>query len=265
MTDFIESGDPQAMRAKSYPIATSLYACFGLFALSSACNGESELESRSYIAPLDGQTAWPLDLPLQVKSSEIEVPPDYDAPPTLRVYDLTTGGEIEGTVLSEDTGLTFVPHRDWLPRRRYIWNLDPVTSVPHGPDLSVPLDLDGVATFETDDPLKLLAGGVDESDRMCLVFSRVILPQDGGCCDITINDIALEEPFFEILSQSSIGEPYPLLAGDTGVDIICVSSDTPIAAGASLRLWWGDEGPWKIDLQAATANDLIVGLRRGNW
>ena len=138
--------------------------------------------------------------------------------------------------------------------------------MPHGPDLTFPENLIGTAVFDTTSRLKMLNGGVSADGRTCVVFSRPIDPQtDSGTLRLTVNDIEVESPLYSLLSADDIGVTFDLDPDDPGVSVVCITSPTPIAAGASLRLWWGANGPWRIDLLQATPDELVERLRWSDY
>ena len=244
---------------------TPLLACYLM-----ACTGDQVTE-RPFIAPLDGQTNYPTDLPIRVVSSEIDIPNDYPIPELIRVSRLdvvcdddSDCGNVPGNVVFDRDGLTFYPNSDWRPNRRYAWKVAPPNAVAHGPDLVFPDHLIGTAVFDTTPRLKLLNGGVDADGRTCMVFSRPIGEDDSGTLRVTVNDIEIEDAVFSLLGPNDLGPGYDLDPDDPGVSVVCLETDSPIDAGASLRLTWGSNGPWKIDLIAATPDELVESLRRGN-
>ena len=238
--------------------------------LSTACGGDN-VSDRPFIAPLDGQTNYPTNLPIRVVSSEIDIPDDYPIPDLIRVSRLdvvcdddTDCGNVPGNIILDKNGVTFYPNSEWRPNRRYAWKVAPPTAVPHGPDLIFPDHLTGTAVFDTTPRLKLLNGGVDADGRTCMVFSRPIGEDDSGTLRVTVNDIEIEDAVFSLLGPDDLGPGYDLDPDDPGVSVVCLKTESPIDAGASLRLTWGANGPWKVDLQSATPDELVETLRRGN-
>jgi len=219
----------------------------------------------AFIAPLDGQTGYPTGLPITVTSDRIDLPDDYLTPDLIRVSDLDTGAEIVGNLTFSDDGVQFVPNQDWRTNRRYIWTIDPPIPVPHGPELDFPDHLIGTAIFDTSKRLKLLNAGVDAEGNTCMVFSRTITSDDSGTLRVTVNDIEVEDAIYSILEPASVGNQYTLQPDDEGVSVVCFQTALPIDSGASLRLWWGNEGPWRVDLIDATPDELVRILRRGNY
>lgn len=220
---------------------------------------------RPFIAPLNGQTNYPTTLPLRVVSSDIDIPEGYPLPDIIRVTNADNGLPVEGNISVQSDGIVFTPNDDWRPNRRYVWNVDLPNGVPHGPEVQLPEHLRGVAVFDTTLRIKMLMAGVDESERTCAVFSRPVDQQtDAGTLRVTINDIEIEDALFQALTAADLGPPYPLDDDDPGVSVICFTTNTPVTEGASLRLWWGSNGPWRMDLVSATPDELVELLRRGN-
>jgi hypothetical protein len=224
-----------------------------------------KLIQRDFIAPLDGQTNFPTDLPIRVVSSLIDIPDGYPIPELIQVTNADNGLPVPGNITIDSTGLTFTPNNDWRPNRRYVWNIEAPRAVPHGPELVFPDNLLGAAVFDTTPRLKMLIGGVDADSRTCAVFSRPVNNEtDAGTLRVTVNDIEIEDAVFSELAPGEIGPGYPLDPSDPGVSVVCMTTSSPITAGASFRLWWGSNGPWRVDLLDATPDELIEILRRGN-
>jgi hypothetical protein len=250
-----------------------LYPLTALFCgLLGACEQEAPAGLLPFIAPLDGQTHYPIDLPLRVVSAGIDIPNDYPIPDLIRVSRLDvvcdddpTCGLVSGNIVLDSHGITFTPNDGWRPNRRYAWKVAAPTPVPHGPELSLPEHLVGTAVFDTTPRLKLLNGGVDEDGRTCMVFSRPIdQARDSGTLRVTINDIEIDDALFSMLGPDELGPGYDLDPDDPGVSVVCLTTEQPITGGASLRLTWGKNGPWRIDLLDATPDELVELLRRGN-
>lgn len=237
-----------------------------LLVLLAACAPESADEGRSYVAPLDGQTGVPLDLPLMVRTGGVSIPPEYPVPTLIEVVDLLDGGRIGGTVQVTRDAVVFTPNQPWLRGRRYAWTVPALDLVPHGPDTRTPEDLGGTAVFDTtDDRLDVLGASFDPlTGDTCMVFSRPLTAGDRGSLRFTIDDEPVDDAVVRLVPDADWGRPWELLPGDPGVDVLCVRSRRA-AVGAALRAWWGEVGPWYFALDEGPIEDVVIALRRGNW
>jgi hypothetical protein len=242
-------------------------ATTALLTALAGCNGGDSDSVRAYIAPLDGQSNIPLDLRLMVEVGDISMPEDLPVPEDfIRVIDLNEGGEVSGELRREGTRIYFEPSENWGDGGRYAWSILPLERHPHGPQFRFPDHLLGTAVFQTDQAIELLATGLDSiEERTCMVFSRPLVGDDNSAFAVTINDVALEDPVFQVLEAGDWGLPFALAPRDEGVSVICFSTTTPIVAGARIRVWAGGIGPWNAFLEEKTAEDLMIDLRRANY
>jgi hypothetical protein len=239
------------------------------FALASlgltGCLAGEELPGETFVTPLDGQTAIPLDMDLIVQNGPAEVPPDYEIPPVIRVVDLEEGGFVTGDVTVQGDIVRFHPDNGWLGSHRYFWIFDPVEPVPHGPEIAFSDAEAGTAVFDTSVVrLDALGAGLDEDGRACIVLSRRVTVADGGTIRVTANDVEIPEVIVEQLEPGDWSD-WPREPLDEGVDVLCLDTVEPLDTGTVLRMWWGTNGPWRVELSEETVEDVIDTLRRVNF
>ncbi|MBT3222900.1 MAG: hypothetical protein HN348_27805 [Proteobacteria bacterium] len=246
------------MRYQSLPII--------ILALSlGSCPGGEEQPTRAFIAPLHGQSDVPVEMELMLRTGGVNWPPNYPIPAGfIRVVDLGEGGLVDGHIYRSGNDILFRPYDPWEPNRRYSWTVDIVTSEPHGPEFSFPDNLMGTAVFDTSNALALLGASL-ESDQICMVFSRPLSAKDAGDLVISVDDVLIDDALFEILTDEDWGKPYELLPDDEGIGVLCFETAGNVNVADPLRVWWGDAGPWHVQLHDSGIEWLVSDLRRGNW
>lgn len=147
-----------------------------------ACIPEPE---PAYVAPFDGQTAWPLEAPIEVALPADALPSGYPLDPSLlRVVDLTVGGSVPGELIHDERRLRFYPDDGWPVGHAFAWALDAPVSSAREPQLAIPDRLLGEARFTTTGTLEV-ADAVIDNERLCVLLSRpyadepVLLSIDG--------------------------------------------------------------------------------------
>ncbi len=221
---------------------------------------------RAYIAPLDGQTEVAGSARLLVRTGSFEVPPQYALPELVRVTDLEDGGAVEGTTEIASDTIVFTPLGGWAANRRYAWTIPALVSTAHGPSMDLPAHLVGTAAFDTSADLYMLGATWDPNEALlCLVFSRRLTADDTGVLRVTVDDEEIAETLVRLIPDEEWGKPYELYDEDDGIDVMCIDDGVDRAEALSVRVWWGDEGPWYADLLAGTAAEHVQRLRRANW
>jgi hypothetical protein len=244
-------GAASSMRSRSLWIAAFL----------AGCDDPTLNPQDSFVSPLAGQTGVPSDMELLVRGGAVEIPPDYAVGDVIRVVDLEDGGFVAGQVLMEGWDLRFVPEEPWADGRRYAWTVDPAGHVPHGPELPIPANLVGTSAFGTSEAIDLLGSTLDDDQRACLVASHPL--EEAGEVRITANDVEVEDVTLEELREIEWVPGFARDPSDPYVQVWCVNSATPIAAGAVLRVWWGEQGPWSLTVREIPVEDLVIELHRG--
>jgi hypothetical protein len=236
-----------------------------------ACSNDVAPGER-YISPLDGQTSWNPEVPLVVRSEDMDLPPDYHLPELLRVVDLDQGGIIPGVTARDSELLVFTPDRPWPLNRRFAWVVDVPEPVPHGPELTFPPELEEPSVFDTSTRIDVLGGSVDGDDRACVVLSRMLSGEDGGTWRISFGETDIVGVVGYLVPRSEWGPDLEFPAGDQGVDVLCFdfgvnepdpTEPAPIDAGEQVRLWWGGDRSWLITLSSGDILDEVNRLRRG--
>lgn len=237
-----------------------------LFIALTGC-ASGDFEQRAFVAPLDGQSAVPVDMPLLVRAGNLDLPPDYPLPDNfVRVVDLIDGGLVAGLVERNGGDVIFRPESDWKPDHRYAWTLDDVLAVPHSAEFSLPDHLLGTGVFDTSASLFLLdAAKHPEENAVCLVFSRPVDETDASGIRITVDDAPVDDLTLWPIDPDAWNQPHDLLDGDTGGDVMCMTTDVELAEGAVIRMWWSDAGPWNATIKPEAVEQIMARLRRGNW
>jgi hypothetical protein len=230
------------------------------------CVGADEGDLATYAAPLHRQTGVPDGLARRVIGAAAEIPPDYPIGDVIRVVDLEGGGFVPGSVQrSGDADLVFEPYEGWRADRRYAWTVAPPTSVPHGPELAFSADLVGTAVFDTSDRLDVLGAAFDAAGlQVCVVLSRPFEPAIEDVVRITANDVEIHAVLYP-LDADAWAPTFDLSDDDPGVDVACIDSEEPLEPGTSLRIWWNEEGPWRLDVGEDPSADLVDQMYRGLW
>jgi hypothetical protein len=216
----------------------------------------------SYIAPLDGQTGIPEDLPLFLAGAAADTPPEYPVADSVRVVDLETGGFVPGATERDGDDILFFPNHPWHKRRAYAWAIDQPVANAHGPEGGFPDALPGVALFQTTQTLELLGAAMD-AGRACLILSQSGAPLPANPPQISVDDGEVHAASVVGLRQATWDPGFELLEDDPYVDVWCIA-DASIAPGQTLRVWWGDFGPWHFTVSAGSLPELIGDLRRAS-
>lgn len=243
-----------------------------LAVLAVGCGNNDLAFQESYISPLDGQTGWSVDAPLQTLAPEMDIPPDYALPELIRVLDLDLGGFVPGTTVRTVDTLTFTPDEPFAEDRRYSWVVDVPTPVPHGPQLTFPSALEEPAIFDTRPRIDVLGGSVDSTGQTCLVLSRLITADDAGSWSIEVNGTLVDGLVGYRLDREVWSTGFDFPDDDPGPDVYCFTpSETELAGlpalqeGDRLRVFWTGQGEWLVDgLDAGEIRTTIVRLRRGD-
>lgn len=231
--------------------------------LLAACN-RMESTEEAFVSPLAGQTGVPLEMDLLVKGGAVEIPPDYPMGEVIRVVDLVDGGFVPGTLTMDGLDLRFAADDGWAEDRRYAWTVDPAAHVPHGPELPIPAHLVGTSAFGTGEGLDLLGSTLDLDGRACVVASRPTDEADPDDLRVTVNDVALDDAALIKLDPTEWTPGFALDEVDPYVDVWCLETATPLEAGGALRVWWGDSGPWRMEIRDVPVGDLVIELSRGD-
>lgn len=234
---------------------------------AAACSSDEDVATR-FISPLDGQTGWSVDGPLVARYDALNVPPDYPMPEVMRVVDLEDGGLVPGKTTMGDGFLSFTPDESWSAGR-FAWVVDMPEAVPHGPSLEFPDILEEPSVFDTTPRLDVLAGSIDAEGNTCVVLSRVTDSADDGTWTLSEGDVTWDGVVGYLVPRSEWGPDLTFIEGDAGVDVLCFTfeggpTDVPdLASGDEIRLTWGDDGPWLIELSEGDIATAVQGLRRG--
>ena len=249
----------------------------GVLALA-ACNAD-DVDYEEYISPLDGQTGWNPETALVVVAEGMDIPPDYPLPELIRVLDLDFGGFVPGRTEKLDGSLRWTPDdplkTDCDPSDpddlgcRFGWVVDVPEPVPHGPELHFPDILEEPAVFDTSSRIDVLGGSLDAEGRPCLVLSRKVTAEDTGSWSVEIDGQLVEDVIGSLLDPADWASGLELPAGDDGVDVICFEQflgtpdDPPLVQGGDrVRLTWGDQGPWVVEIEDGAILDTVQRLRR---
>lgn len=203
------------------------------------------------ISPMDGLTAVSPDEPLVAYGAAREIPPGYPLGDLITVVDLADGGYVDGEVMVEGTDLSFYPAQNWSGDRRYAWTVGEDEHVTHGPELPIPEESRGTAVFSRIGRPEAL-GAWSEDPDVCVLLSQPEVALNVRDLRLTVNDVAVES--FN-LHEVALGVDAPV----TGV---CISATLPIGAGSTLRVWWGNEGPWRFNAEDTSSDALIQRLTR---
>ena len=87
------------------------------------------------------------------------------------------------------------------------------------------------------------------------------LPDDADVV-VTVDD-ELFDVTLELFKEAAWDDAYELTARDPGVSLACLEGLGPLEGGESLRLWWGDQGPWQATLASGEMGTVIRERRRG--
>jgi len=204
---------------------------------------------------------------LIVHTWTLAMPPDYPLPELVHVVDLDRGGRVQGAVTLQDHTLRFTPANGWRPNTRYAWTVNPLQTPPHGPESSVEAGLVGTAAFDTTPRLDLLAAVVPSPQKACMVWSRPLTTDDTGELRITIDDaeVTADAIILDLVPRAEWGVSFDLEPEDPGVNILCMRGEAetvPLTPGSILRVWWGNEGPWREELAERSLADAVGLLRR---
>lgn len=219
----------------------------------------------TWIAPLDGQTDVGVDAALRVVVEQLQLPTDYPLPDDfLRVVDLDGDGtflpgvvslvEVSGT---EATEIRFTMDGGWQPAKRYAWSIGELPALDRAPEFNLPEAAYGEAVFGTTGDLDVLDVAVETSGRVCALLSRQIA-EAGGPVTATLDDAPVELGAIDLQPESAFLDGEPI--AEDGVTVACFG-DLEVTAGSSLRLWWGDAGPWRVTLDDRTIRDVILARR----
>jgi len=253
---------------------TMMLALIPLFV---GCSGSPEIPPRPdtgapnyaynggpFLSPAHGQTGLPTDVSLIAHGATSKLPENYPVPEAMRVTDLTDGGHVEGSTQQVLEDLLFTPSQAWQTGHRYAWTLDPKAGVPHGPELEFPEELIGTTVFDTSDGLEVLGVSYDLMGRLCLILSRPIAAEQTIDLRVHVNDEALEDVEFALLSEEEEEDIalFPLADNDPGLEIACTELSIPLEAGAGVRTWFAESGPWWFELTDTDWWPVIASLRR---
>lgn len=227
-----------------------------------ACDGGGA-PVQSYIAPVAGQTGIPVDLALLVRNAAQEIPPDYPIDDAIRVVDLDQGGFVAGVVEIDGVDLLFTPDEAWAEGRRYAWTIDPVAHVPHGPELPLPENLVGTQAFGTSESVDVLASAIADDGQPCVVLSRPIPDMQTRGIRVTINDVEIEEARLVPLDPQEWNPNLERFPEDPYIDVYCLDAPVEVEAGATIRTWLGEEGPWRHEIRDLPVEDVVIELQRG--
>ena len=229
-----------------------------------ACAPETGDPGPAFIAPLDGQTGVPEDLDLMIATGGLDLPADYPvAQEALRVVDLEAGGFVKGELRRESADLLFRPDGGWKAGHRYTWTLADVPAGPRQPQHELPPEILGEASFQAVDGTAVLDAGIGNLGAICLLLSRAVdeMPADLA---LTLNDEAVDGTW-EIRPEWAPGRRIRLLQEDPGVNLACLLDPPALTGGESVRVWWGDDGPWHFTLDFVDAEALSKEERRRAW
>ena len=236
-----------------------------MLVVGAAACGSTDIDETQFIAPLDGQTAFPSSLVLTVRAP-FAVPPDYPIDDMIRVLDMTDGVDIGGTTATETGLITFAPDGDWPAGHRFAWTIDPKLGTPHGPEVLLPDDVVGTAVFSTSTALHVLGAALEE-DALCLILSRTVRADDDGAFPpirVTVDDVdvGLDSSQLDFLPHTDWIDLPELDEADAGVDVACLTSPPTAQPGSTVRVWVGDDNPWLYELEDTDVYGVLGALRR---
>jgi len=252
----------------------------GIALLASACGGDSDIDYDEYISPMDGQTGWNPETALVVVAEGMDIPPDYPLPDLIRVLDLDFGGFVPGRTERFEDSLRWTPLEplptDCDPQDaedlgcRFGWVVDVPEPVPHGPELSFPDILEEPAVFDTSTRIDVLGGSIDAEGQACLVMSRKLTAGDTETWTLEIDGEELTDVVGSLADPADWAAGLELPEGDDGVDVLCFEGldgsnpdDPPfVEPGDRVRLTWGQQGPWVVEMDDGPILDTVERLRR---
>lgn len=233
--------------------------------LLAACDtGDEQVVGRTWIAPVDGQTAFAPELPVTVYTGDFDVPPDYPINEYIWVDNLDDGGRVEGEFVIDDDAIRFWPDAPWAEDTRYAFTVQSRETVPHGPELALLSRLEGTAAFETSDRLRLIAASYDNERDLCLILSRALA--DGEELVFTGAYADTETLTIDGVAEATLKDwvdPFELDEGDPGVGFVCMTTDgADVGPESTLRLQREGEEDWLAEVQRSSIEELYLELRR---
>lgn len=189
-----------------------------ILALLLACSPEPET---AWVAPFDGQSAWPLDAPLEVALPVAVLPDGYPVEPGLiRVVDLDVGGNVAGELELDGRILRFWPEGGWAPGHAFAFDVDTSLPAAREPLAEVPEALQGEAGFATRASLSV-ADVVLDGGRLCVLLSQPYADEP-----FTVWADGLEVPVFEVI-EVVVGEVVDAQAAP--LHALCATVDPAVA------------------------------------
>ena len=128
----------------------------------------------------------------------------------------------------------------------------------------VPIDFSGTSVEAVGTALEL----VDSPSDVHVL--HVVMPLDNmssgmnwGAIDDRSREEAVEEHFGEFLKTHGFtGVTTVVRVGDPGLEIACTELSMPLEAGAGVRTWFAESGPWWFELTDTDWWPVIASLRR---
>lgn len=226
-----------------------------------ACVVDEAVSENAYIAPANGQTVVGSDVPLLVSLGTAKLPADYPGGIQIDVWNIDTEEAIPGDVFVENGQALFRP-RGRFSSGRYAWSVIVDDDLPHGPEYDVPNRVVDASVFEVGgDPVILGATLLERTDQ-CFIFSAPV--------DVPLDDIQVLYQGVDVavtaVRDTGAGwqDPYPLLDGDEGLDVICVGTDPLVFANEPVRVIWGDHDQ-VVQTTAGGTEEFVKTLRRAQF
>jgi hypothetical protein len=234
-----------------------------LFLLACA---DQAANSGGHIAPFDGQTQVLLDQSLQLVAPGLDMPGDAPLPTDiLSVINLETGGFVQGAATRSGNTVEFTPSVKWQHGFTYRWSVTQPLPESRRPQVVVPPALLGDATFKAGNGSAILDAGVAEDGALCLLLSRHVVSMP-DTIEMTLDEVAIDISggIWQLrheLDEVSLDLPF----GDRGATVVCWTDAPGVIDGASMRVWWGERGPWQHHLVLREPIEMLNDARRSQW
>lgn len=215
----------------------------------------------AHIAPLDGQTAVALTLPLRLETGGLDLPEDVPVPDeSITVVDLDAGTEVRGALARDGDTLWFEPRGPWEAGHTYVWTVSDGPEEARQLALTLPSEVLGSASFRAGDGDVVLDAFLDSRrGDLCLVLSRVVDGAPG--LELTVQDEPVEADWFLRAEDGIAQKQRTLVQDDGGVSLACSETLAPVP-GSRVRVTWGEAGPWSFVVQERALRGATDPLRR---
>ena len=216
--------------------------------------------------PADGQTAYPLDLPIAVRGAIARYPEGHPVPDVVQVIDLDVGDAVAGTSEWFGDELIFTPDEPWREDADYLWTLRDPLDESRQPEFEIDPILQGEALFSTGVGLEVLNAGWAATGEICILTSRPLEAAFVGpeldSVRITIDDEEIELIERRVVSAEELGEDAYIAGLDGGLGGIC-AQPTSRSGATQVRIFLRNRA-WLRDMFFAEPSELAAAARRGS-